>query len=60
MAHFRDIKQRWKTCYLQTEDIHQCDQVAGFPMHPNADWTHLQQKLDFLKKEKLNLYLDAK
>ena len=60
MAYFRDLKQQWKTCYLQTEDISLCDQVAGFPMHPRRAETHLDQKLQFLKQKHLNLYSDLK
>ncbi len=56
MAHFRDIKQRWKGCYLKTEDIARCDQVAGFPMHPRRAETYLDEKLRFLKEKHLNLY----
>jgi hypothetical protein len=53
------VKQHWKTCYLQTEDLEGCDN-AGLPMYPNAQQGHLQQKLDFLKKTRQNLYLDQK
>jgi hypothetical protein len=52
----RDIKQSWKTCYLQTEDIENCNNVAGFPVYPQAE--NLKKKLEFLKKKRLNLYLD--
>lgn len=59
MGFSRDVKQRWKTCYLQTEDIEGCNRVAGFPIHPNSSQqTHLQEKLEYLKKTRQNLYLD--
>ena len=60
MAYFRDLKQRWKACYLQSEDVARCDQFAGFPMHPRRAETHLDQKLQFLKERHLNLYSDSK
>jgi hypothetical protein len=60
MAYFRDIRQRWKACYLQTEDIKNCDRVAGFPIFPYAERTHLQEKLEYLKRTRQNLYLDSK
>jgi hypothetical protein len=61
MEYFRAVRQRWKECYLQTEDIKRCDQVAGFPIftHP-PERTHLQEKLQYLKKTHQNLYLDSR
>jgi hypothetical protein len=70
MVRVRDGKQRWKACYLQTEDIERCNQVAGFLIYPlqgankRLDETRqrlsLPAKLDYLKKTGQNLYLDAK
>ena len=60
MAHFRDIKQRWKSCYLLTEDAARCDQEAGFVIYGrHPEQTHLQEKLQFLKQRRLNLYADS-
>jgi hypothetical protein len=53
-----NVKQHWKTCYLQTEDIEGCDRVAGFPIYPNPQQTHLKKKLEYLKKTRQNLFLD--
>jgi hypothetical protein len=62
MGVSRDIKQTWKTCYLQTENITECDKVAGFPIYSPSPQqiqrSHLQQKLEYLKKTRQNLYLD--
>jgi len=62
MGFSRDVKQRWKTCYLQTEDVERCDKVAGFPIYSNSlqqmQRTHLREKLEYLKKTRQNLYLD--
>jgi hypothetical protein len=55
-----NVKQHWKTCYLQTEDIEGCDRVAGFPIYPNPQRSHLKEKLEYLKRTHQNLYLDEK
>jgi hypothetical protein len=70
MTHFRDGKQRWKDCYLQSENIEQCNESTGFLIYrlpggyPRVDEKRqnltFQQKLEYLKKTRLNLYLDAK
>jgi hypothetical protein len=70
MVRFRDGKQRWKACYLQIENIEQCDQNTGFRIYPLPEQNRrlnktrqlitLQEKLQYLKRARLNLYLDAK
>jgi len=70
MAHFRDGKLRWKACYLQSENIEQCNETTGFLIYrlpggyPRVDEKRqnltLQEKLQFLKRTRQNLYLDAK
>lgn len=51
-------KRAWVTCYKRTEDIGYCDSATGFKIHPDAERTRLKQKLDFLKRNKLNLFAD--
>lgn len=62
MGVTKNIKQGWKTCYLQTEDINKCDKLAGFPIYSPSPQqiqrSHLQYKLEYLKKTRQNLYLD--
>lgn len=62
MGFSKNVKQGWKTCYLQTENIEQCNKVVGFPIYSNSlqqtQRTHLREKLEYLKKTKQNLYLD--
>jgi hypothetical protein len=62
MQFSKDVKQRWKTCYLQTENIEECDKVAGFHIYSDSPEqtlrSHLREKLEYLKKTRLNLYLD--
>jgi len=49
-------KQAWKSCILQTGNIDYCDQATGFPIYPDPRRTHLVEKLQFLQKNRLNLY----
>jgi hypothetical protein len=51
-----DGKRAWKTCILQTGNINYCDQATGFPLHPNPRGTQLLEKLQFLQRNRLNLY----
>ena len=51
-----DGKQAWKTCILQIGDIDYCDRATGFPLHPNPRGTRLLEKLQFLQKNRFNLY----
>ncbi|MCI5137876.1 MAG: hypothetical protein D3922_05570 [Candidatus Electrothrix sp. AR1] len=60
-AYFQNVyqgKQKWKQAYLQTEDILLSDQLSGFSIHPNPHYTHLKEKLNYLKEHHLNLYLE--
>jgi hypothetical protein len=56
MEYYRAIKSAWRSCYLRIEDIHQCDQEAGFGINPWPEVTNLKGKLEFLKQTKQNLY----
>jgi hypothetical protein len=61
MEHFRSIKQTWKACYLQTEDIQHCNEIVGYPIYPYPpERTHLQEKLQYLKRTRQNLYADSR
>lgn len=61
MTYFRYVKQEWKACYIQTEDLIGCNRFVGFPIfsHP-PERTHLQEKLQYLKRARENLYLDSR
>ncbi|MCW5206846.1 hypothetical protein VU08_07975 [Desulfobulbus sp. F5] len=52
-------KQKWKQAYLKTENLLFAYKASGFTIHPNPHDTKLKWKLDYLKKNRLNLYLDA-
>ena len=51
-----DGKQAWKTCILQIGNINYCDRATGFPLYPDPRRTHCLEKLQFLQKNRLNLY----
>jgi hypothetical protein len=60
MIYFRDVKLKWKACYLQSENIDDCNRRAGSPIFSHApERTHLQEKLQYLKRTRQNLYLDS-
>ena len=47
----------WKNCYLRLEDVGRCDEITHVTIYPPPEAaTHLQEKLQFLKENKLNLY----
>jgi hypothetical protein len=59
MQYFWVVKQQWKSCYLQIESVDQCNRAVGFPIYPPAGNQRLQQKLDYLKQNRLNLFADS-
>jgi hypothetical protein len=59
MQYAHDVKARWRSCYLKSEDIEKCDQVAGHWIYPSPRATHLKEKLEYLKQAKQNLYSDS-
>jgi len=52
-------KRAWRECYLARHDIRECDTLTHFQVHPHPEATHLQEKLDFLERNRLNLYTDS-
>jgi hypothetical protein len=57
---FSAHKQSWKQCYLAHEDIRVCDAETNFQLYPCPECIHLKQRLEFLKRNRLNLYADSK
>ena len=51
-------KLTWKHYYLRTENIDATNKALGFAIYPRAEETHLKDKLNYLKRRKLNLYLE--
>jgi hypothetical protein len=54
MRGFTDGKQRWKACYLKTENIEGCDRETGFLIYPTSP--DLKARLAYLKQYHLNLF----
>jgi len=57
MRSYSEIKLQWKKCYLAGGAIPECDRVAGLKIEPEPEQV-LQNKLDFLKQNRLNLFAD--
>jgi hypothetical protein len=55
----KDGKLAWKRCILQTGNIEYCDHATGFQVYPDPRRTQLLEKLQFLQKNRLNLYSDS-
>ena len=61
MFYFSFVKREWKACYLRTEDLRGCNEMIGFAIFSHApERTRLKEKLEYLKKNRLNLYLDSR
>jgi hypothetical protein len=59
MRWFSDGKRAWANCYVRTENIRYCDQSTNFAVYPlPPEQTGLQQKLDYLKQHRLNLFYE--
>ncbi len=56
IEQFSQGKSRWKAAYLQTGSIAEADRLSGFKIYPHPERTHLQDKLDFLRRHHLNLF----
>jgi hypothetical protein len=57
IKYLTEDKASWKTCYLKYEDIDQCNDLTHIQIYPGKA-QEFQGKLDYLKKNHLNLYLD--
>jgi hypothetical protein len=54
-----NLKESWRKCYFATGSVAQCNQYAKvYPWDPER--TQLQEKLDYLKKTRQNLFADSK
>lgn len=58
-SSFSRNKQAWKDCFLRIEDRNQCDQLTGFSVIDLMDSTVLQRRIEYMKRNRLNLYKDA-
>ena len=56
MGHYTEAKKKWVACYLETEDAAVCDVDAGLTIYtPNRN-AELKDKLDYLKRRRLNFF----
>lgn len=61
MGYFPNIKLQWKRCYFMNKDANFCNQIVGFPIYTqDPEATHLQEKLEYLRATRQNLFTDAK
>lgn len=58
MNELYQVKSGWRACYLSGHLADTCDDENG-QIYPDPDRTHLQEKLDYLRKTRLNLFSDA-
>jgi hypothetical protein len=57
IAYLSDQKEAWRSCYLQHEDIDYCNQTVHIEIYP-GNREVIKEKLDYLKRNRLNLYLN--
>ncbi len=55
MDFVSSAKRNWTDCYIQREQIRECNHLVGYGVYP-LPTPELKAKLDFLKQAKLNLY----
>jgi len=55
---FSAMKAAWKRCYLANEKVAYCDAQSHLQLYPKPTATHLNEKLAYLKENRLNLYGD--
>ncbi|MBI1861599.1 MAG: hypothetical protein HYR96_11845 [Deltaproteobacteria bacterium] len=49
-------RAEWAECYRQKENIDACSKETGVDVYPAPPVTHLNEKLQFLKEHRLNLF----
>ena len=51
-------KSGWRACYLAGNSIEECDD-RDQPIYPDPAKTHMQEKLDYLRATRQNLFVDS-
>jgi hypothetical protein len=59
MKRIAEGKREWKAAYLKSEDITKATELSGFEIYPLEKKEELALKLDYLKKNKLNLFIGS-
>ncbi len=57
---FSAMKHAWKECYRASENVQYCDSVSHLQLYPLPEAIHLQDKLKYLKQNRLNLYANER
>jgi hypothetical protein len=60
MAKLSRGRKLWVQCYMDTRNLENCDTLAGFPIFWTPEPAELKSKLDFLERNHLNLFSDAR
>jgi hypothetical protein len=58
VAYYAERKNAWVQCYRQNGNIGYCDGATHFKIYPDAARTKLQEKLDYLRLIRANLFAD--
>lgn len=58
MNNFTNVKKAWAVCYVERENIEDCNKIAGNVVYPNPAATRMKEKLDLLKEKKYNLFIE--
>jgi hypothetical protein len=58
MSDLFKLKSGWRACYLSGKTADECDDDNG-AIYPDPEQTHLQQKLDYLRATRQNLFSDT-
>lgn len=58
ITDYYHLKSGWRECYLSGKPADDCDDENG-AIYPDPDETHLQEKLDYLRVTRQNLFCDA-
>lgn len=56
MEQASQSRRLWRDCYLSVRDIQTCDSRSGGPIAWPPEPKSLKQKLDYLERQKLNLF----
>ena len=58
MISLSERKAAWRACYLSGRRIADCDEECG-AVYPAPAFTHLQDKLEYLRRTRQNLFADT-
>ena len=58
ISDFYKLKTGWRACYLSGKSADDCDEENG-AIYPDSERTHLQEKLDYLRATRQNLFSDT-